>query len=186
LLNGAVQVYCPSKDVKIRFQKLFPLANYRVIPHEELPLENIPYNSSGGSKLNIAILGILANHKGQKLVKEMVHEINQKMLPIQINLIGATEDEFPVSRSFLQTGKYQQDDLPLLLDSINPDFILFPTQCPETYSYTLSSAILSGRRIMAPNIGAFPERLRKINNAIIYPFNSNAKDLINLILKYLN
>ena len=186
LLNGAAQIYCPSEDVKLRFQKLFPLANYRVSPHEELSLENIPNISREVNKLKVAILGVLVNHKGQKLVKEMVHEINQKRLPIQINLIGATEDEFPVSPSFLQTGKYQQDDLPLLLGSINPDLILFPTQCPETYSYTLSSAILSGRRIMAPNIGAFPERLRKINHAIIYPFNSNAKDLINLILKYLS
>lgn len=36
---------------------------------------------------------------------------------------------------------------------------LFPAQWPETYSYTLSHALASGLPIIAPNLGAFPERL---------------------------
>ena len=46
------------------------------------------------------------------------------------------------------------------VEKIDPDAILFPAQCPETYSYTLTAAIASGLPIIATKIGSFPERLR--------------------------
>ena len=42
---------------------------------------------------------------------------------------------------------------------VKPHVVWFPGQCPETYSYTLTTAINAGLPIVATQIGAFPERL---------------------------
>src|SRR2546427_7883740 len=44
---------------------------------------------------------------------------------------------------------------------LQPDLAWFPAQWPETYSYTLSACLAAGLPIVAPEIGAFPERDRK-------------------------
>jgi glycosyltransferase involved in cell wall biosynthesis len=57
------------------------------------------------------------------------------------------------------TGQYQDRDMPGLLRQIRPHVFWFPSSCPETYSYTLSTAIESGLPIVATDLGSFPERL---------------------------
>ena len=56
-------------------------------------------------------------------------------------------------------GSYEEADLPLLLDWLKPDAVWFPAQCPETYSYTLSTCLALGLPVIAPNLGSFPERV---------------------------
>ena len=80
---------------------------------------------------------------------------------VEMHLIGQPENTFP-ARSLKRlriTGEYDDADLPGLIDRINPDLIWFPQAWPETFSFTLSAAIASGRPIAATRIGAFPERL---------------------------
>ena len=57
-------------------------------------------------------------------------------------------------------GGYQEADLPKLLQSLQADAVWFPALWPETYSYTLSAALEAGLPIIAPNLGAFAERLQ--------------------------
>jgi hypothetical protein len=56
-------------------------------------------------------------------------------------------------------GRYEEKDLPRLLDWIKPDLVWFPALWPETYSYTLSACLAAGLPVVAADIGAFPERL---------------------------
>ena len=58
-----------------------------------------------------------------------------------------------------ETGRYEESDLQELIERIDPHLIWFPAPWPETYSYTLSAAIESGRPVVASRIGAFPERV---------------------------
>ena len=56
-------------------------------------------------------------------------------------------------------GGYAEADLPALLARLQPDLVWFPAQWPETYSYTLSACLQAGLPVVAPNLGAFAERL---------------------------
>lgn len=40
------------------------------------------------------------------------------------------------------------------------DLIWFPAQWPETYSYTLSACLLGGWPVVAPDLGAFAEKVK--------------------------
>ena len=50
--------------------------------------------------------------------------------------------------------------MPQLLQALQADAVWFPALWPETYSYTLSAALEAGLPIIAPNLGAFAERLQ--------------------------
>jgi len=64
-----------------------------------------------------------------------------------------------VRRAVRETGPYQDADLARLVSESGVHVIWFPSRWPETYSYTLSAAIAAKLPIIAPPLGAFPERL---------------------------
>lgn len=66
------------------------------------------------------------------------------------------------------TGAYHPDELLRMIEREGCGLILFPTLCPETYSYTLSCALASGLPIIAPDLGAFPERLSGRASSLLY------------------
>jgi len=165
LFNDASVVICPSNDVAQRCRRYFPNAVFRVVPHEKdsgdsyldisLPVlnENEP--------LRIAILGVLARHKGFYLIADALLAADKNRAPLQFQLIGYAENELPPVSStlFSQSGYYKDDELIDKINTLNPHLILFPACWPETYSYTLTAAMKSKRPIMVSNLGALTERV---------------------------
>ena len=76
------------------------------------------------------------------------------------------------------------EDLGRLIELERADVIVFPALWPETYCYTLSAAMASGLPIIAPALGAFPERLASYPNALILSWQSSAADWNDAILGF--
>jgi GT2 family glycosyltransferase/glycosyltransferase involved in cell wall biosynthesis len=182
LLNGADNVYCPSNDTASRIVEHFPAAPIRVVPHENItpPLTRRALTSRKIRRF--AILGVLAEHKGLSLIADALAIVKKENLPIEFALIGYSARAFPSNKFFTQTGPYEDAELPALIEEIDPDAILFPAQWPETYSYTLSIAILSGRPVVVSNIGALPERVKDIPNSFIFPYQFSGLELVDYLL----
>ncbi len=112
-----------------------------------------------GKRLRVAVLGVLADHKGAQVVASVAMAADPAKLEIQV--IGDTEAGFPdgARERMTITGAYQEGELPALLAKYQPHVVWFPAAWPETWSFTLSAAIDAGLPIVASDIGAFPERL---------------------------
>jgi glycosyltransferase involved in cell wall biosynthesis len=157
----ADRVICPSADVKARLDRHGLGERAITVPHEQQTeahwVSRLPQFSS--PPLRIALIGVLANHKGARAVAEVAEATTRKT--IELHLIGHLEDDFPkpAVKLIKATGKYLDQDLPDLLKRIDPHVLWFPSPWPETYSYTLSSAIETGLPIVAADIGAFTECL---------------------------
>jgi glycosyltransferase involved in cell wall biosynthesis len=159
--RGAERVICPSQSVLDRLAR-FGLATRAIVrPHEPVEpgvwrVDPPPLESD---KMRIAVIGVLANHKGAHAVASVLAAMNPDTT--EIRLIGHTSNNFPPEwRPLLrETGKYDHKDLPRLLDEYRPHIAWFPVPAPETYSYTLTAAMNAGVAIVASDIGAFPERL---------------------------
>ena len=157
----ADRVLCPSADVKARLDRHGIGARAIVVPHEpqtttvwatHLPKFTAP-------PLRIVLLGTLANHKGARSVAEVAEVAAPGT--IELHLIGELEHSFPkhAARLIKATGAYRDRDLPALLKQLDPQVFWFPSSAAETYSYTLSTAIETGRPIVATDHGSFTERL---------------------------
>ena len=157
----ADRVICPSIDVRDRLAR-FGLAERAIVaPHEKVaagPWPLRPVKPKNG-KLRVALIGILARHKGAAIVEAMLEAADPAAL--EFHLIGDTEDDFPeyARERMSVSGRYREADLPGLLKKIRPHLLWFPASWPETYSYTVSAGIESGLPIVASRIGALPERL---------------------------
>ena len=167
LFQGADNIICPSTDVATRLGRYFNTANLQVahhstlaspVPEAEINVENVV----AGEPLRVAIVGVLAPHKGAYVVAKCASLAKELGQPIEFHIIGAVQAELPPESeaALYQTGAYAEKDLQDLLRKIKPHVVWFPAQCPETFSYTLSETLAAGLPVVVSNLGAFSERVR--------------------------
>jgi GT2 family glycosyltransferase/2-polyprenyl-3-methyl-5-hydroxy-6-metoxy-1,4-benzoquinol methylase/glycosyltransferase involved in cell wall biosynthesis len=167
LLNGARYVIAPSHDAASRMRRYLPHANICTEPHAELlpirPSEPAPTarELSPQRPLVVVVLGALSKIKGADVLEAVASRAAATKAPLEFHLLGYAYRNLktqPKAKLSVH-GPYLDADLPLLLDWLKPDVVWFPAIWPETYSYTLSACVENGLPVVAPNIGAFPERL---------------------------
>jgi glycosyltransferase involved in cell wall biosynthesis len=165
LLAGASRVIAPSQDLARRMSRAFPECRMMVVPHSEpgerFPEVVPPRKLNGKEPLRVAILGWVQPHKGLAVVQRCSQLAMDKDLPLVFHVVGDTLPKIPTypESNLSCTGEYKPRDLPSLLDKVMPDLVWFPTQCPESYCYTLSEAMRAGCPIVAGDLGAIAERL---------------------------
>jgi GT2 family glycosyltransferase/glycosyltransferase involved in cell wall biosynthesis len=159
--HEAELVFAPSRDALNRLRRHGLGRDATLLPHEAVPEGPWPMQppTRPGKRLRVAVLGVLANHKGAQVVASVVMRADPAKL--ELRLIGDTEAAFPdaARKRMAIHGAYREGELPALLAKYRPHVVWFPASWPETYSFTLSAAIAAGLPIMASEIGAFPERL---------------------------
>lgn len=168
LLSQARYVITPSFDAAARMQRFVPAANIQVLPHASLYARQAVYPEprprilTGNQRLKIVVLGALSRIKGADTLEEVATLTAIQNLDLEFHLIGYPYRSLrALPRSLLTVhGGYPEKDLLQLLQALQADAVWFPALWPETYSYTLSAALEAGLPIIAPNLGAFAERLQ--------------------------
>lgn len=168
LLEMAEVVIFPSFETRRLFGAYYRFRRDVVAAHVEA-LRNVaapvrPFVSK--EKYVIGILGALGREKGADYLEEIAVRSQQLGKSYQFKLLGYA---YRPLRNIETTGPYEARALHALILQHRCDLIFFPCICPETYSYTLSYALDSGLPIVAPRVGAFPERLAGRMHCIIYP-----------------
>lgn len=182
-LNGADRVIFPSSDTKKRFINSYPHLTTPTIvawhPDSEIaaPYPKALFNYVAGKKLKVLVLGAISREKGALLLEEVATLLRGK--EIEFHLLGYS---FRPLNSVITHGPYLNGELHHKLNAIEPHVMWYPALCPETYSYTLSAALECGVPIIAPNIGAFSERVCGRAFTRIVEWNIKAKEMSELFL----
>ena len=185
LLKGARRVFAPSSFTAAIFQDYFPDLKPVVAFHPDWERDR-PYPDpcapalSPGLPFRILVLGAMSREKGADLLESAALIASKESLPLQFHLAGYAYRR--LHASVVQHGAYAEKDLQGIIRSIDPHLIWFPATWPETYSYTLSSALKAARPIAAPDIGAFPERVSERPLTWIMSWKSDARAWIEQIL----
>lgn len=166
LLNGARHVFAPSHDCARRIAAFAPAAKVLTAPHTDitpdtqLP-EPQPAPLQGARPLKIVVIGALSVIKGADVLEAVALEAAKRNTPLELHLLGYCYRHLQTQPRARLTvhGEYQDEDLPGLLQWLQPDAVWFPAQWPETYSYTLSAVLQAGLPVVVPDIGAFAERV---------------------------
>lgn len=168
LLSEARFVIAPSADIAARLQRFAPTARIQVVPHASLERRPatfpapVPRPVDQDQPLKIVVLGALSRIKGADMLEEVATLAASQKMPLEFHLLGYAYRSLRLQPKAALTvhGGYAESDLPKLLQSMQADVAWFPAQWPETYSYTLSASLDAGLPIIAPDIGAFSERLQ--------------------------
>lgn len=190
LLKQAARVIAPSLDVEARIRRYFPEAKLVHMPHPERDLR-VHVDGTGvrfvanGRPLRIAVLGALSQIKGADLLERCAIDARKRNQPLEFQLIGYSYRQlarYPKAKLNVH-GEYDDRDLSEIIRHYEPDLIWFPALWPETYSYTLSVALKEGYPILAPNLGAFPERLAGRRNAWVYAWDTEAHEINDMLCR---
>jgi GT2 family glycosyltransferase len=175
LLGGARRVFVPNVDVAVRIKKHYSSLSPVVRPHMEhiesdcqRPMASV--TRQPGETLKVALIGVLANHKGGRVVEALCSDAMERRLPIEYVLFGERERPCNWSSARLnELGPYDEDEIFALLEANPCHLALFPAVWPETYSYTFSIALKSRLYPIAFDIGAIAERIKKLNWGTLLP-----------------
>jgi GT2 family glycosyltransferase/SAM-dependent methyltransferase len=168
-IEGAKVIIFPSQYTLSIYKQHYELPNPVVAAHVEqkrtidTPVCALPQRL----RYNIGVIGALGKEKGADYLEQMAEKAAAANSPFNFMLIGFG---YRALKGVVSTGRYDSAQLSSLIVDNGFDIILFPSQCPETYSYTLSYALEAGLPIIAPDIGAFPERLSGRENTLLYSY----------------
>jgi len=186
----AETVFAGAKDVANRLGRYNPQANYIIQPHPK-PESSIfartkkfrrHYIPNG--KIKIALLGAISEIKGFSTLINCAKYANENNLPIEFIVIGHTQNDEAcrAQPNITVSGRYKDDDLDSLVERYQPHFFLFPNQCPETFSYTLSHSFRLGIWPIVSDIGAPAERVGENKFGSVYPTSFGAREICAYIL----
>ena len=158
LIEQADCVIFPSNATRVLFGEMYRFKHEVVAPHVEpyLDVRQAPRPLVVKQHYVVGVLGALGREKGADVLEKLATMALSERARFSFKLIGYSYRQLSAVET---TGPYKVENLMALIEQHEVDLILFPAQCPETYSYTLSHALASGLPIIAPNLGAFPERL---------------------------
>ncbi len=182
----AGRVIAPSADAAARMQRYYPEAHILAAEHESASLQCtiIPRPLSTNERLRVAVLGTMAVHKGFELLQQCAESVRRSELPVEFILVGSIESGLKQnSAAVYETGTYKPVDLPAILERVGPHVVWFPARWPETFSYTLSTCLELGFPVVAPDLGAFPERVGKRPWTWIVPWDRSSTEWIDLFLR---
>jgi glycosyltransferase involved in cell wall biosynthesis len=162
LLNEAERVICPSVDARDRIARHVPHARVVTVSHEPVLQGSWKVQSrppSLGEPMRIGVIGVIAHHKGLDALVSAIEAADPR--EFEFVVIGSCDPNLPrhLRHRVTETGPYEEADLQGLLAAAQLHAAWFPAKWPETYSFTLTGAIDAQLPILAPAMGAFPERL---------------------------
>ena len=181
IVAGADRVIAPSQDTADRLRRYFPSTKIVAAAHPG-KAHPAPGPQAAGATFVIAILGTLTPHKGLGRLREIARETLRRTLPLRFVLIGHSDPSPTAAEPFEQTGPYKKDDLPQLLKRSGAQAVWFPAQWPETFSYTLSACLETGMPVIAPNLGAFAERLAGRGWSWVVPWDWDSDRMLEFFL----
>ncbi|MBC7708637.1 MAG: glycosyltransferase [Rhizobacter sp.] len=167
VLGRADRVFAPNASVVQKIKRYLPSLDVTCLAHPEntaLPPQVV----------KIALLGTLSNAKGLAVALSVAAYAEASRSPLLLRLIGHAAE--PLPPTLTASGSYAVDDLPKLIAAERPDVIWLPSQVPETFCFTLSTALASGLPIVASNIGALADRLRDVPHATLLAFDATVTE----------
>jgi glycosyltransferase involved in cell wall biosynthesis len=183
-LRGANRIIFPTGDIFRRFSKAFPeiKPNAVVAWHPDYEL-NAPYPAPVwsrriGEKLRVLILGRINREKGADLLHDVA--VSLRGGDIEFHVVGVVDRDVPCSVRIY--GLYDNSEVSKHIAKADPAVVWFPARCPESYSYTLSIALERALPIIAPDLGAFPERLAGRPLTRIVDWKINAVEMKKIFL----
>ncbi len=175
------KIYAFSKSSKEIFAKYYPdFADIvQVTPHsldyiKFEKIKNIP------QKFCVGIFGaIFAEDKGCEVVRSFLEFSKDKDYQIYIN--GQLRPDCMVSAPNIHyMGRYDVNKLNVIIEEQGISAVLFPSVCPETFSYTVSELIHAGIPIASFNVGAQGEKVSEYEFGEIIKNHTN-EDILNAL-----
>lgn len=172
------KIIVPSENTRKLYTSYYKNLNIDVIEHgvNVIKIQKNESNMDDSGVYNIAFVGVMAPHKGSKILESMIKE---KHSNIKIHLFGkAFDNELLKNKdNYIYHGEYKREELPQLLVKNNIKLVCIFSTVPETYSYTLTETFMANIPVISFKIGAIADRIEKNELGWTIDLNLNTKEI---------
>jgi GT2 family glycosyltransferase/glycosyltransferase involved in cell wall biosynthesis len=178
VLAGAAFLIAPSRWAADMLGLYFPATrgHVDVIPHATLERalsseERRPHHAvtavlmPPGVVPTVAVVGAIGPDKGSRRIARLAKRVRDRGAPMRFVVIGYLDVQHTPWQSddmvVTVHGRYSRADLARLFVHYGARFVLYPSEGPESFSYTLSETWRAGMPALVPPIGALAERMRE-------------------------
>jgi GT2 family glycosyltransferase/glycosyltransferase involved in cell wall biosynthesis len=183
LLESAARIFSPSKYLADAVHAAHPDVRITIWPHYT---PNGDIAGTAQPKLKVALLGRISVEKGLNVLMRCAEYVQRENLAVHFRIIGPPAQPIPTYPNLPldTTGSYDDANLAELIAIERPDVIFFPSQVPESFSYTLTAAMSSGVPIVAADLGALSERLMGYPKATLLSYDVEPVAWCGALLKF--
>jgi glycosyltransferase involved in cell wall biosynthesis len=184
LLSESRRVIVPSEDTGTRIRRHFPAVRPVVQPHEDDWRIDDPPAIAPASRCRVCVIGAIGVHKGFQVLLDCALDAAARDLPVEFVVVGHTINDralLATGRVFV-TGPYRADEVVALIKAQHASLALLPSIFPETWCLTLTEAWRAGLRVVAFDIGAQAERIRRTGRGILLPLGLDAAQINNAMV----
>jgi len=171
LFNYATTIILPSQSAANLWLRIYPQFKnkLRIIQHNLNYLSNIVKKiSEPNLYFDVYVIGHIQEHKGRKIIHDILESIKNRTISIRIHILGEYVDDIFFNTSYLRIyGKYSHYEIINLLNNNKIDCFLMPSICPETFSYTAHEMMATGLPIISFNLGAQGEFISKYPYGVV-------------------
>jgi glycosyltransferase involved in cell wall biosynthesis len=185
MLSCSDGITCFSENSREIVLKAYPTVaeKIKVVPHavswDESNMPHINYDAP----LHIGIVGKINYAKGLDVVLGLVQAIQERKKNIKITVLGEVDAVTPI-KGLTVTGGFKKDDLPKLIEELGINLFLFPSVCPETFSYVVAELILMNVPLACFDIGAPADRIRNYSKGKVLSLDTDSSAILEILLAF--
>jgi GT2 family glycosyltransferase/glycosyltransferase involved in cell wall biosynthesis len=182
-LEGAAAVHAPSGATAALHARAFPALSIAVRPHETAEEIAAPAWPAAAPDIGVAVIGAIGPHKGLARLLDLLRHAERWAPEMRFVLVGHASDAAALGGfgNVTVTGPYPAEEVGAAIAAANCRVALFLSPWPETYSYTLSEALAAGLTPVAPDLGAFGERLTELGHGVLVEAEPAPAELVDAI-----
>ncbi len=186
IIRKASRIVVPSADVATRIRRYFPQACPEVVNWEDdgrIPILG-PVALAGTRR--ICIVGAIGIEKGFEMVLACARDTARRRLDLEFVLVGEScdDDRLIATGCVRITGPYEHYEAVELILRQQASMAWLPSIWPESWCYTLTEAWQAGLNVLAFDIGAPAERIRRSGRGWVCPLGISATALNNRLLTW--
>lgn len=177
LIDNIKEVRTFDKSGKDIFEAFYQHRNITVVPHSMDYFSESPIVNFDSTELKLGVVGSISRVKGRLFLSSFANFLDKNGK--KITIIGSI---FLFKRNVIHAGKYNKHTLREKLIKHRINVILFPSICPETFSYVISELIQLQIPIVCFDLGAQANKIRNYSKGIVAKSMSN-EDVYDAILE---
>ena len=187
-LKKCQRLYAPTESAREVISNVFPELSITVKEHGyEIPtIQDFPLAKQKTKSFNIAFVGGISDIKGVAYLKGIQKAI--KGSDIQMHLFGTASSHRYNSNqeNYCCHGAYDRKELPALFAQNNIKLVMMLSVVKETFSYTLSESFACHIPVLAFDLGAVGERVKRNDLGFLLPPESSVATVVKEIYRIKN